>query len=160
MTRFRTRLHQRQYRQLGVYFSQFASNIFHVQVLSVRGHKYGLLFCNKLGYVRSYPIKSKVDPHVTLNRLFHEVEIPTLNITDNAPELTSGNWLRLCQRYYVRRKQTKPKSPWQNPVKRSGGIVQHIIAKLMKDTSIPLRLWDYCWTYCSELQSLVASGYP
>jgi len=78
-------------------------------------------------------------------------------MTDGASELTEGEWKRLCLKHRVHMKRTEPHSPWQNPAESAGGYVKRNVSRLMRSTNCPLRLWDYCWQYFSELKSHTAT---
>ena len=91
-----TKPHQSRYRQLGGYYSKFASDTFKSQFVSLRGNIYTQLFCNRAGYVRVYPMKRKSDAHHALSRFLHEVGIPSELLTDGALELTLSEWGKLC----------------------------------------------------------------
>ena len=54
-------------------------------------------------------------------------------------------------------KASEPYSPWQNAAELYGGMIKTKVRNLMRITNTPLRLWDYCWIYCSELKSLTAT---
>ena len=58
--RFKTKAHQKRYKQLGGYLAMFASDTFKSNVISLRGNKYVQLFCNRGNYVASYPIKKSL----------------------------------------------------------------------------------------------------
>ena len=155
--RFKTEAHQRQYRQLGGYLSEFYSDTFFSGVKSTRGNNCIQLFSNKGGYVRVYPLQSKSQAYTALQRFLHEVGVPKSMMTDGARELTEGEWKRLCLKHNVHVKRTKPHSPWQNPAEASGGYMKRNVSRLMRSTNTPLRLWDYCWQYFAELKSHTAT---
>ena len=157
--RFTTRAHQRQYHQLGGLHSHFGTDTFIFNVQSLRGNNVVQVFCNKSGYVKSYPLpKRKLAPQ-SLDRLFREVGVPSDIITDGAGELVGGEWQAICNHHKVAMKTTEPKSPWQNPAEKAGGLIKAEVKRLMRNTGTPIRLWDYCWDYCSEKRSLTASGH-
>ena len=59
--RFKTKAHQRRYKQMGGYLSYFASDTFKSNVISLRGNKYMQLFCNRANFCVSYPLKKKIE---------------------------------------------------------------------------------------------------
>ena len=67
--RFKTKVHQRRYNQLGGYLSYFASDTFKSNVVSLRGNKYMQLFCNRANFCVCYPLKKKSDAYHALDRL-------------------------------------------------------------------------------------------
>ena len=156
--RVKTSAHQRQYKQLGGYLSKFCSDTFKSNVLSTRGNKYIQLFSNRANYVSCYPMKSKSNAHNALDRFIHDVGVPTELLTDGSRELTVTEWGKTCRKHKIRQLTTEPHTPRQNPAELAGGNVKRKVRQLMKRTSTPVRLWDYCWVYAAEIRSLVANG--
>ncbi len=154
--RFKTRVHQKRYRQLGGYLSMFASDTFKSNVTSIRGNNYIQLFCNKANYTVSYPMKSKEHAHHALDRFLHEVGVPSEMLTDGAKELVVAEWGKTCQRHKIYQVTTEPHSPWQNPAEKNGGLVKRKVKHLMQSTNTPIVCWDYCWEYASAIRSHVA----
>ena len=104
-----------------------------------------------------YPIKTKSHAHFTLDRLLHEVGIPSELLTDGAKELTQSEWGKSCRRHKIRQLTTEPHTPRQNPAEFAGGMIKRKVRHLMRRTSTPVRLWDYCWVYAAELRSLTCT---
>jgi hypothetical protein len=119
--RVRTKAHQNRYKQLGGYLANFASDTFKSNVKSTRGNQYTQLFCNRGNYVICYPMKSKEDSHLALDRFLHEVGIPREILTDGAKELVYSEWGKLCRRHKIYQVTTEPYSPWQNHAELMGG---------------------------------------
>ena len=157
--RVKTRAHHRSYNQLAGYLGAFASDTFKANVTSIRGNKYTQLFTNRGNFVRSYPMKTKADAHKTLDRFLHEVGIPHEILTDGGKELHLGEWGKTCSTYKIHQKLTEPYSPWQNPAELRGGIVKRKVRHMMRTSNTPIRLWDYCWEYVSEIVALTASDH-
>ena len=155
--RYKTEAHQRQYRQLGGYLSQFYSDTFFSGTKSTRGNTCIQLFVNKGGFVKCYPMTDKSQAYSGLRRFLHEVGIPSTLMTDNALELVQGKWKRLCNKHNIHMKFTEPHSPWQNFAESAGGYVKRNVSRLMETTSTPLKFWDYCWEYFSEIKSNTAT---
>ena len=88
--RFTIRAHQRQYHQLGGLYSHFGSDTFIFNVKSLRGNNIVQVFCNKSGYIKSYPLEKRSLAPQSLDRLFREVGVPSDIITDGAGELVGG----------------------------------------------------------------------
>jgi hypothetical protein len=155
--RVRTKAHQRLYRQLSGYNGMFASDTFKANVVSLRGNLYTQHFCNRSNFAASYPMKSKAHAHHALDRFLHEIGIPGEMLTDGASELTKAEWGRTCRKHKIRQLTTEPHSPWQNPAELSGGIIKRKVRQMMRTTNTPIRLWDYCWEYCTALRCLTAT---
>ena len=157
--RYKTRVHHTRYRQLGGYLGMMASDTFKAQVVSTRGNLYSQLFCNRANFCKSYPIKAKSHAHHALNRFIHEVGVPNELLTDGAKEETLGEWGEICQRRNIYMQTTEPHSPWQNHAERMGGLVKRKVKAVMRSTSTPVRLWDYCWDYICAIVSYTASNH-
>ena len=158
--RIKTLPHHRQYKQLSGYLSHFATDTFESNVRSLSGKKYVQLFANKGNYSRAYPIASKSEAPEALALFIHEVGIPTEILSDGASELTKGNFAKRCQMHNIRQRTTKPHSPWQNHSELVGGIIKRKVRHLLRTTRTPVRLWDHCWMYVSDLRSLTATSHP
>ncbi len=155
--RVKTRAHQRLYKQLSGYLGLFTSDTFHSKVQSLRGNNYIQLFANRGNYVKVYPMKSKSNAHHSLDRFLHDVGVPQELLTDGAKELIHTEWGKTCRRHKIHQVTTEPYSPWQNPAELAGGIVKRKVRSLMRRTNTPIRLWDYCWEYASNIRSLTAT---
>lgn len=154
--RFKTKVHQRRYKQLGGYLAQFAADIFESNVVSLRGNKYMALFCNKANFCASYALKKKSDAYHALDRFLHEIGVPMEMLTDGARELVMSEWGKICRKHKIYQVQTEPHSPWQNPAEKNGGLIKRKTKHLMQETNTPVVLWDYCWEYATAIRSLVA----
>ena len=155
--RYKTEAHQKQYKQLGGYLSQFYSDTFFAGTKSVRGNTCVQLFANKGGFVKSYPLTEKSQACSALRRFLHEVGIPSSLMTDNALELAQGEWKRLCNKHSIQMKFTEPHSPWQNFAESAGGYVKRNVSRLMESTNTPIKYWDYCWEYFTEIKCNTAT---
>ena len=102
-------------------------------------------------------MKNKSHAHHALDRFLHEVGIPTELLTDGAKELTVSEWGKTCRKHKIRQITTEPHTPRQNPAELAGGIIKRKVRHLMKRTSTPVRLWDYCWTYAADIRSLTVT---
>ena len=157
--RVKTRAHQRRYKQLSGYLGMFASDTFISKVKSIRGNTCIQLFTNRGNFAKCYPMKSKGHAHHALDRFIHEVGVPSEMLTDGAKELTMNDWGKICRRHKIQCNVTEPYSPWQNPAELAGGTIKRRIRSLMRRTNTPIRLWDYCWEYVTELKSLTATDH-
>ena len=157
--RMKTRAHQRRYRQLSGYLGMFASDTFISKVKSLRGNNCIQLFTNRGNFVKCYPIKNKGHAHHALDRFIHEVGVPNELLTDGARELTVAEWGNTCRKHKIHSTMTEPYSPWQNPAELSGGTIKRKVKSLMRKTNTPVRLWDYCWEYLSEIKCLTATDH-
>ena len=154
--RFKTKVHQKRYKQLGGYLAMFASDTFLSNVTSLRGNKYIQLFCNRGNYNVCYPLKKKEHAHHALDRFLHEVGVPREILTDGAKELIMAEWGKTCRKHGIYQVNTEPHSPWQNIAEKNGGLIKRKVKHLMQTTNTPVVLWDYCWEYAAAIRSHVA----
>ncbi len=78
------------------------------------------LYINDLSLTETYPMKTKVQTSNTLSAFIHDVGIPNIIHSDDAPELLHGTFRRLCKDYDIQNTDMEPYSPWQN--RAEGGI--------------------------------------
>ena len=155
--RVKTRPHQRMYNHLSGYLGLIASDTAIAKLKSTRGHTHTQMFANRGNYTKVFHMQAKSDAPYALDRFIHEVGVPQQILTDNAAELTSGEWEKIVKKHHMRHKLTEPHSPWQNPAELAIGITKRTVRKLMQSTNTPARLWDYCWSYVCELRSLTVT---
>ena len=156
-SRYRTNTYQRRYRRLGGQFARFYTDTLFSKVISVMGHTCAQIFCNKAGFIKIYPMNAKSEAHNALSALIHEIGIPHEIHSDNAPELSKGEFKRKMNRYEIYSTFSEPYSYWQNEAERSIRIIKSRARYFMQETNTPLRLWDYAFKYVSELASLTSS---
>ena len=160
LTRHRRAGHgRREHRSLSGHLSRFCSDTFKSSIKSLRGNTYIQLFSNRGNFVKCYPMQHKFEAPEALHRFIDEVGIPSEILTDGAPELKYAGWKKLCQRYRIKQLQTEPESPWQNPAELAGGIMKRRVRRILKQTSAPIRLWDYCWEHMANLRNITASDH-
>ena len=141
------------------FLSKFCSDTFKSNVKSLRGNQYVQLFSNRGNFVYCYPMERKGEASDALHRFIDEVGIPSEILSDGAPELSYAGWRDLCRTYQIIQRKTEPESPWQNPAELAGGIMKRKVRRIMKATSTPVRLWDYCWEYCSQIRNFTATDH-
>jgi len=96
--RFRTRIHQRRYIQLGGYGERFSSGTCFPKVRSTRQNMCPQIFWNRKNYTETYPIQSKKKGHEALNSFIHEGGLFHELQTDGAKTLTDLEWKNTCKR--------------------------------------------------------------
>ena len=144
--------------RLSGYLSDFASDTFFSNVVSLRGNKCVQLFSNRGNYVMPYPMATKSEAPRALHRFFLEVGLPNSILTDGALELKKSEWVKLCRRNEVTQKTTEPYCPWQNFAEPNGGAIKRAVRRLMRTTNTPVRLWDYCWEYLCAIKRFTATS--
>jgi hypothetical protein len=117
------------------------------------------LYINDLSFTKTYPMKTKVQTSETaLSAFIHDVGIPNIIHSDDAPELLHGNFRRLCKDYGIQNIYTEPYSPWQN--RAEGGIreLKRHVHRKMKSKQVPSRLWDFCCRWSCEIRNKTSSN--
>jgi hypothetical protein len=95
---------------------------FFSSVPSINGCKMAQIYRNDLSFVKVYPMQAKSNTADTLSAFIHDVGIPHMIHSDDAPELLHGKFRQLCKEYNIPCSYTEPYSPWQNHAK--GGIME------------------------------------
>jgi hypothetical protein len=90
------------------------SDTFFTQITSVRQNTCGQIFTNGLGFNIPFPLATKGDASLGLDKFIQNVGIPQVLITDEAKEETLGAWLTTCRKYRIKMEQTVPYSQWRN----------------------------------------------
>ena len=104
-------------------------------------------------------MRAKSEAGHSLMRFINEIGVPTEILTDGAKELNQSEWGKTCRKFGIKQPIAEPHSPWQNPSELYGGIVKRKVRHLMKKKLTPLKLWDYCWEFASEVLTMTASGH-
>ena len=123
---------------------------------STRSHAAAQLFMNGQGYDHFYPIESKKYCHTTLTSFIEDVGIPQTIVTNNAPELTQGEWKVVCQKHHIEQRETVPYSPWSNLAEAAVRETKKSITRKTRKTRSPKRLWCYCGELVTAIRRLTA----
>jgi hypothetical protein len=99
-------------------------------------------------------MKSKGDSYKTLDNMFHQYGVPTKLISDDAKELTLGEFARKAWEADYPIDMVQPYSPWQNRAESEIRECKRLAGRCMVKTRSPKKLWDDCL----ELASLVRSN--
>ena len=156
--RVRTKIHQRRYRQLDGYLGQFFSDTFFSKCKSLRGNTCFQILTNGTSFTKAYPMELKSDTPFALNRFNHEVGVPTEMHTDGSKEQSLGRWKKICQKHSIYRTWNEPHYPWQNLAEKAGGIIKSRSRDMMRRTTTPIVIWDYCIEYNADLRTMTASN--
>jgi hypothetical protein len=67
-------------------------------MVSLRGNKCAqvLVYATSFDFVAAHPMKAKSEAHLTLDKVFRTVGIPSSMIPNNATKLTEGEFKRKC----------------------------------------------------------------
>lgn len=116
----------------------------------------GQIFVNDIGFTHFIPMKLKSDAGQALQEFIHDIGIPSALHIDDAKELTSGHWEHVRKTYGIRQTLAEPYSPFQNRAEVNIHELKKHTRRLMSKTSTPLRMWDFCAQYVSELRCMTA----
>ena len=68
------------------------TDTFHGVCKSLRGNLYSQVHATDYQYTRTHPMKKRSDVHETLEDFFRDVGVPSLMVSDEATELTDGQF--------------------------------------------------------------------
>ena len=91
-----------------------------------------------------------------MDELFHRYGVPTKLISDNAKELTQGEFARKARDAKCPIDLTDPYSPWQNRAEAEIREIKRLAGRWMVKTQSPKVLWDRCLELCSKVRSSIA----
>ena len=80
--------------------TEFYTDTYFGPCASLEGNKCCQIYASKYQWCRAFPMKSKGDAHLTQDKLFRTVGVPTAIIPDYALELTQGQFLRNLVAHY------------------------------------------------------------
>ena len=127
------------------------------KIKSTRSNVCAQLFSNHVNFTKIYPLKAKGEASSALSTFIHEIRIPTSLHTDGAKELRKGEWGKICRKRHIHQTETEPHSPWQNSSEYSIVMIKYHSRQTMRRTLCPIRLWDYCFKYTTEVKSLTVT---
>jgi len=154
--RYRTKQAALRYSQLGGRHGRFYSDTMFASVSSTRGNKVAQIFVNDLGFTRLTPMKTKSEAGHALLKFIQDIGIPSSLHTDNAKEMTSGQWDTVRKDHQIKQTVTEPFSPFQNRAEIGIKELKKHVRRLMSKTKTPKRLWDFCAQYAAEVRCLTA----
>lgn len=111
------------------------------------------VYVTDFSWSRCFPMKSKSDAHYTLDELYHRYGVPDRLISDNAKELTQGEFARKARQAKCSLDTTDNYSPWQNRAESEIRELKRLSTRWMIKTRSPKKLWDDCL----ELSALIRS---
>jgi len=110
---------------------------------------------NKARFYKFYPLKSKIDVIKTILLWIELIGIPSGIYSDRAPELITGQFGKIPQKYRIRRTTTESNSTWISRGEGEGMTpIKNIERWLLQRYSAPLRLWDYAYELAAQILSL------
>ena len=139
--------------------TEFYTDTYFGPCTSLEGNKCCQIYASKFQWCRAFPMRSKGDAHLTQDKLFRTVGIPTAIIPDYALELTQGQFLRNAQRAQVQILPVEPYMHNMNFAETCIREVSRLYHRFMTLRNIPKVLWDRCFSYCCEIRSHMALGH-
>ena len=156
--RLRTDTYQRRYKRLGGPYARFYMDIFFPKVKSITGHTCAVIFSNRIGFSKVYPLETRSQAHEALTSFIQEVGIPHELHSDGGKELIKGMMRKKVKRYEIRTTMSEPYSPWQNDAEREIKLNKLLTRYLMQSTNTPIRLWNFCSIHASEIRTILSSN--
>ncbi len=98
-------------------------------------------------------MKSKNDAHYTLDDLYHRYGVPSKLISDNAKELTQGQFAKKAREAQCPIDLTDPYSPFQNRAESEIRELKRLSGRWMVKMRSPKVLWDHCLELSSRVRS-------
>ena len=123
---------------------------------SLRGNEYASVYATAFHFIKVVALKEKSDAHFTLDEFFEEVGIPSVMISDNAKELTLGEFKQKLKRAQCKMHPIEAYTPNANLVE---GVIRELkrhYRRVMEETGAPEVLWDYCLEWCAMIRSHTA----
>ena len=141
-------------------YRRLACKIFHdtffSSIESARGFKCAQIYATDFGWVRVFPMVNKSDVHHTIDDFFHRYGVPESLVSDNAQELTKGQFGFKCRQARCTIGTVIPHSPWQNRAESEIRENKRMTGRWMVKTSTPRRLWCYCSELAAKIRSHTA----
>ena len=116
----KSRVHSR-FKALCGPYSQFYTDTLFSKVTSLRGNTCGQRFYNEARFYKLYPLKRKQEAHTMLFPLFELAGILSGKHSDRTPELITGSFLSILQKYRIRRTTTEPNT--SKKIERKGRVL-------------------------------------
>jgi hypothetical protein len=149
--------HQLMYKQIRALV--YTDTMF-TKVKSLRQNTCAQVFVTDFHWTCTYPMKTKSEAHLTLERLHKEVGVFNTIIPDNAPELASGELKRKAIHAGSRVKPIEAYTHNQNLAESAIRELRRMYWRAMLSTGAPHVLWDHCLLLMSEIRTHTALDLP
>ncbi len=156
-SRYRTKQSQLRYNQLGGRHGRFYSDTMFSSVKSLQGFACAQVFVNDVNFTRIYPMKRKGEAGNALLEFIRDVGIPSTLHTDNAKELTGGEWKKVASDHQIMQTLAEPYSPWQVRAEIAIRELKRGVRRMMENSKAPKMLWDFCASYVADLRSMTVT---
>jgi len=123
---------------------------------SLRGNECASVFATAFHFIKAKAMKSKKDSHFSLDDFFEKIGVPSVMISDNANELTKGEFRRKCKRAQCPMHPIEAYTPNANLAEAAIRELKRHYRRVMLETHAPEVLWDYCLEWCALVRSHTA----
>jgi hypothetical protein len=114
------------------------------------------LFVTDHGFCQIYPMCSKSDAPYKLDLFCKTYGLPQILLTDNAPEETKGEWLKVVKQFLLIQHTVEPHSAWQNRAELEIRELKKHFRRIMHRSRCPEAFWCYGLQYTCHLRQLMA----
>ena len=111
---------------------------------SSRGNTCCQLFVTDKGFIYVVPMKRKSEALAALKHFAKEVGAPDAIVSDMAKEQVSQDVRNFCNTIGTTLRALEEGTPWSNKAELYIKLMKEAVRKDMKESSCPLRFWDYC----------------
>lgn len=107
----------------------------------------------------AYLLRNKSEAPEKLRAYIKEYDFPGRIRSDNAPELTRGEWGRICQKHRIAQDVTCPYTPQQNGiVERRLAVIEADAKAMCANASLPYdKFWGYAMCAANHVRNRVVS---
>jgi len=111
------------------------------------------VYADGKGWVRAIPMKSKGEAPDSLSLLHRRVGVPETMISDDAPELVSGEFRKRAIKAGSHISPVEAYTPQHNMAEGDIRELKRMWKRAMRKSNCPTAIWDHCF----ELQALIRS---
>jgi len=128
------------------------------QTISLLGNKYATIYCTPCHWISVDPMPTKGDAHKTLDSLFRSVGVPRVIISDNAKELTQGEFKRKADRAQAHIHPIEAYTPNAKIVEDGIRDLKWAYRRTMIATNTPACLWNICLVHTALIRQHTVSS--
>ena len=140
---------------------KFSTDTVYGKVRSLRGNVGSQLYYHKCGFKVSYPIQKVNGDHVgdTLTQFISDFGVPEHLTFDGASVQTGPRtrFMDAIRKYEIKYHVSGPRRPNENPAEQGIHEVKKRWYRIMLKKKVPVRLWDYGFTWVCETENVCAS---
>jgi hypothetical protein len=140
---------------------KFATDTAYGKVRSLRGNIGSQLYTHKCGFKASYPLQKINGDSVgdTLTQFISDFGVPERLTFDGASIQTGPKtrFMDAVRKYEIRYHVSGPRRPNENPAEQGIHELKKRWYRIMLKRKVPLRLWDYGFTWVCETENVCAN---